>query len=461
MGPGARPLQPGENTGGLLKEISDIRSHYNVHVGSNAIELAYELKGQQRHYSLPFDNIPIGGWTRSLCWGGPSSAAVSGTMLIDIIRGVENVSGRQINQQEAEGLAFYSSRRMMTLYTAQLSAFALGYGVAWRGRKEMKFPFMKPKDPARYEAFPMRVLPLLSGQYARTMWHITRANVYVLVCLFGINPLARSMADTRMTVGIYQDPRTHDLATTLKDKFDRLRMNRAQDSADRSKPDATLPSQRNQIENDDNPQVYNSVQDHNSQANYASDNTFTDSGTDTGLMDDGSTEQAIARQPSPNAWSKAQSRASRPSVQQPDKKSATQSNDFFFDDASPTAGNDPDMSAPQPYQRRPAQQSAGAWDRIRRSDPGQSVSGSQRGSQPSGRNQAPEFEPRGESFSFSKGEEEKRLAREQAQKDFDDLLDRERREGGSSEYLRDMRATESGEESSLGTENAWARRRRG
>ncbi|KAK5078282.1 hypothetical protein LTR64_003309 [Lithohypha guttulata] len=444
MGPGGRPLQPGENPGSLLKEITEIRSHYSVHLASDAIELAYQLKGQNRNYRLPFDNIPVGGWTRALCYGGNSSTAVTGTLLIDMIRACENMSGRQVTQEEAEGIAYYSSRRMMTMYLGQMGAIGLGLGSAWTGRKNMKFPFIKPKPQERYESFPARVLPILKGRYARVMWHVTRANVYIVMWLFLTQPFVRSIADTRMTVGLYQDRRTHALTQTLKGQFDRLRSNRASEAAARGQqqPQQMVNAQE---QDDASPSTFYDSQPFGNDSSSTGDSSFTDGSTDTGLLADRDMQQRQSRQAPPTAWSKAQARGSRTDFDQPNSASSSSSADIFFDDASPTAGNDPDMGTSQGYSR---QGSGSAWSRIRK---GEGVSQPQRnrpqGNRSVGATQSRDFETRSDSFSFSDSEEDKRLAKEQAQKEFDAMLDRERREGGAADYARDMQATTAGEDS--------------
>lgn len=449
MGPGARPLEPGESPGSLLKEITEIRSKYNVHLSTDAIELAYELKGQARHYRLPFDNMPVGGWTKALCFGGPSSTAVSGTLLIDMIRGTENASGRQITQEEAEGIAFYGSRRMLTMYFGQVAAIGLGVGAAWFGRKTMKFPFRSPKPMEAYEAFPMRRLPMLKGQFAKTMWHITRANVYIVMWLFLTNPLFRSMADTRMTVGLYQDRRTHGLTEELRGKFDRLKSNRESGAARQPVPQP----QKQQGQDDASPAAFDDRQTFGNEDGFAADNTFTDSRTDTGLITDRALQQRQTQEASPNSWSRAQSRATK---SQQEQEQSTSSGDYFFDDASLTAGNESNMATSQNYNKQP---SGSAWSRKRRTESSQY---NQDDRQTYGR-QSQDFETKGDSFSFSESEEERRLAKQQAQKDFDAMLDRERRDGGSAEYVRDMQATTSNanQEASSSTESAWSKYRKG
>lgn len=461
MGPGARPLQPGEQPGGsLLQEISAVRSTYSTHVENRAVNLGYMLNDRQRMYRLPFDKIPVQGLSEKLCYGSPNSATVTGTLVIDMIRGCENITGQPVTQTEAEGLAFYGTRRMMTMYVGQTTGIAIGAFAAWRTRKAFKFPFRSAKGPEKYENFPGRALPILRGGFARLMWQITRYNVYIFLWLFVTSPFFRSVADTRMTVGLYADPRTHDLTTAIKGNFDRLRSNRAQEAANRAKgiPSSQQPSPSNdsQAPDENSPQSFYGAQS-SSGDNYAGDTSYTDGNTDTGLITDAAISRRETRSASPNSWSEAQSRGSR-SDQSP--QSSSQSSDFFFDDASPTAGNDPNMGTPQPYTQ---QSGPGSWDRLRRGGSPQSglPSARQTTTRSAPTRDTPDFETKSDSFSFSNSEEERRLAKDQAQKEFDAMLEKERNDGGSADYARGMKATEAGSESgpSADSGSAWSRRR--
>jgi len=303
----------------------------------------------------------------------------------------------------------------------------------------------------------MRVMPILKGQAARYMWQITRGNVYIVLWLFLTNPFFRSIADTRMTVGLYSDRRTHDLTQAIKGNFDRLRSNRASEAAAIFRT-GQVQQEKTSPEDEASPAAFDDSQSYSGRGDYAGDGTFTDGNTDTGLISDTAMQRQQPQQASPNSWSRAQSRGSRESFQQTGQQEKS-SSDFFFDDASPTAGNDPDMGTSQPYSK---QRSGSAWGRLRRGDAvGQSATQSSSNDRSSYSNQSPDFETKSDSFSFSKGEEEKRLAKDQAQKEFDAMLDRERRESGNGDYMRAMQATEAGQESNSSTENAWARRRRG
>ncbi|RMZ85902.1 hypothetical protein DV736_g6544, partial [Chaetothyriales sp. CBS 134916] len=209
MGPGARASQAGQpSPGTTLREVMDIRRSYDITVDANSLHLGYQLDGQARRYSIPFENMPIGALTQRMCFGGARGAQVTGIFIIDAIRGAENMTGEQLSQTEAEGFAKHSVKRIQYAVVGNLAAVAGGYALAYRGIKDMKFPFMKPKDAQRYTTFPNRFFPILRDSGARLMWQVTRFNVYALIGLFAAGPVFASMGDVSMMAGMYQDSRT-------------------------------------------------------------------------------------------------------------------------------------------------------------------------------------------------------------------------------------------------------------
>lgn len=281
--------------------------------------------------------------------------------------------------------------------------------------------------------------------------------------IFLSNPIFRSVADTRMTVGLYADPRTHDLTEAIKGKYDRLRSNRAQEAANKITGRQTpQPENTSDTPDDGSPQSFygSSTQSSSGQDSFSGDSSYTDSNADTGLMTDRALAQRETQKASPNSWSEAQTRGTRGGFRKPETQSES-SRDIFFDDASPTAGNDPDMGTSQPYTRQTG--GPGAWDRLRRGGGSPSSSPSPRQA-PMDRSypgrESQDFETKSDSFSFSASEEEKRLAKDQAQAEFDAMLERERNEAGKADHVRGMNAAESGNESSgAGAGSAWSRRR--
>lgn len=480
MGPGARPVQPGESN--LLNQVLEARSHYRINVENDAIRLGYQINGQDRNYRVPFDNMPLSGWMKRLNYGGQNSARLSGIFLLDMMRGSENVAGRKLTQEEVEGLASASSRRMTTQFLGQMSAVAAGAGFAWYGRKVMKFPFIKPKPLERYDVFPGRFLPLLKGGFARATWQITRFNTYIALWVLVSGPLFASVSNVSMTARLYNDPRTRDLSKTLGEKskaaadLNRLEMNRARPGT--AVQTASPQPQTPMTGEDGSPQVsfedgYTGINTGSDPAEFTSESTFTDSATGSGLLDDSSMQQDEGQQRTPNAWSRAQTRAAgREEAQQQSSsissRPSSSSSDFFFDDASPTAGNGPNMNAPTSNTRQnQTSGSGGVWDRLRsgnssRPSPSQlpSAQSTSFDSTDSANDRRRDFESKQDSFSFSNSQEDRQLAKEQAQRDFDAMLERERREGGAGEYAQGMQATDTGSTSSSTSGSAWERRRR-
>jgi len=472
MGPGARPVERGQaDPGTIIREVQEIRSHYNVHVDSNNVTVGYQLQGVPRTYKLAFDAIPLGGISKSLLYGGAGRTRVSGTFLIDAIRGAENMAGRPVTQREAEAFAYHSSKRIMYSFFGTGFAFITGYTLAYQGRQKMKFPFMAPKPLERYDNFPNRFLPVLKGNYSRIMWHITRGNIYAGIGLLLANPLFSSMGDSAMMVGLYRDERTKDVVKSMKGTFDRINSNRVRPGQEKPLPQGKPEGQQ---EGPDPQGYYNDSpvpNDYSGGREYGGDNAYTDGTTDTGMLDDSTMRQRESRQSSPTSFgSNARRQQQSIPVQQPDDLDRSSSSDFLFnDDASPKAGNGPNMSPPQSHRA-----TGSVWERLRHGGPAptrdepqdrRSVTppspSPQQQASPTGWPGRKDNESKADSFSFSNSDEDRVLAKQQAQKEFDEMLDRERKDSGSEEYDRGMRATEVGAESpnAVSGGSAWGRRR--
>lgn len=325
----------------------------------------------------------------------------------------------------------------------------------------MKFPFRSPQPLDGYNHFPARSLPFLTGPLAQSMWQVTRYTTWGLVCLFAIRPFFSAIGNYKMIDGIYEDPRTKDLKPLLQASLSNATSNRRQPSR-AALPDGQQDSNQGQNEEQDSYEYAA----HQEPINESFDrNTTFDTDQDSGYQSNNRTgEQYDTQWRVPEtgtgpAYDRAPvSRASAPS---------SGGDIFFDDDASPTAGNNPDMSTPSRYGNS---QGGGVWDSIRRagsSQPG--TASSAQTSQSQGWNSRSSREDRsGESMpssggegSFSKPDADRSYAREQAQKEFDEMLERERRSSGSGEYDRAMRAVEAGQESpALEGTSAWERRRR-
>lgn len=457
MGPGAHPVQPGNNPRVQMWD----RSTYKVQVDSEYLTLKYKPRDRDEvQQQLYFNNIPLGSFKKWLLYGGPQRAYSSGIYAIDTIRLFEGFLERQLTPREAEGLVCLTSTTEVYAITGSLAGCLVGSTYAWHTREKMKFPLRAARPLERYNNFPNRYLPILRGSVAQTAWHITRANVWAAVGVMAIRPLFAAMGNYALWSDLAKDERTKDIPALMKAN-QKERLQRGENARTR-RPHQPQPSKAQ-----DDPQSQPFDQD---QAD-ARDQASQDWGRDAFSKNDPETRDfrgAGDLKPMEPIPPPVSGRGNSQSL--PNRNTSPANADVFFyddDDASPTAGQG----------LRPELHSGSAWDRIRKGEsPGPSSQQAQnqgyapnspspaspRGwRRPGTQQQDAQFENSPDSFSFSKTEADKQFAREQAQKDFDDMLDRERRQSGSDEYDRGMKAVESGQENPANSGmSVWEQRRR-
>lgn len=137
---------------------------------------------------------------------------------------------------------------------------------------------------------------------------------------------------------------------------------------------------------------------------------FVQSGSDTGLMDDGQMRQQEQRQ-------SAEARGS-----------PAENNTSAYDYArvrSQTRTSDQQKEASSARNETP-RSGGGAWDRIRHDAMSGSAKPSDGPSRRPTQQQSRSSADSGDSFAFSQGDEDKQLAQSEAQKDFDARIERER-----------------------------------
>jgi hypothetical protein len=461
MGPGARPIhrtQAPPSPG--LDPWGRISYKVNVDPEQEYLTLDYGYLGKTKTYRLSFNTMPLTDFRKWILYGGPQRAYASGVQVINTIHFVESSAARFVTRREAEGLAYLSSKRSLYGITGSLTGTIAGCIIAYRSRDKMKFPFRAAQPLERYNNFPNRYLPLLQGSFAHYAWQITRAHVWAALGIICIRPLFSAMGNYTVINGLSQDERTQDLAKTIKarslERMESMRQRRSH----QPQPSEVQHGQQGQTL-DQNPDI---AHEQISLQTWHRDFSSRD---DSETHDSRETRDSRPAEPiSPPA-------RGHDNVQSlPNRSTPPPNGDVFFydddDDASPTAGNKP----------RPESQAGSTWDRIRKgessgplsqqaqkpgyppnSPPSTSPRGWRRpGAQPQ---QDAQFENSADSFSFSKTEADKQFAREQAQKEFDEMLDRERRQSGSDDYDRGMKAVESGQENQANSGmSAWEQRRR-
>ncbi|KAI1141720.1 hypothetical protein F5Y05DRAFT_271734 [Hypoxylon sp. FL0543] len=357
--------------------------------------------------------------------------------------GCAKLAARRLTAEEVDGAseaAAISCRYLPWIQPVSMIAASL---ISWRTRRSFGFAFYRPKpgkiDPT---VFPMRRAPIFTGRRAYYAWHAARFLTYFPPVWFGSLLFFSSLAETSYEARLLRDPRLRNIMTNAKrnarhfgGQHGNLPQSPGAATSHPSRETHSTPSfPRGQFPSQSGSQ---STQD------YGHD-------TYTSQAEDGFTEPATRGNTSTTASvpQSSYSRNAQPQVPpsksqgarypESDPRNADYDADLFDgdDDASPVSAA---ARRAEAQQARDAQ-SGSAWDRIRRqsqSDNSQwakgDSSGQERGwaqlRQDKAQN-AREWQPKTESFAYTKEEEDRetrKYEREQAQKDFDALLEAERR----------------------------------
>jgi len=329
--------------------------------------------------------------------------------------------GRPLSQDEATAFAFWTAKEISIFSYGIPLGIAAGWWRCYNSRETFRFPFYQPNlEKFQPDTFPPR-LGLLKGMRAVLAWHGLRAGVYGLAGIFAGQVLFGSYSASVVTVGELSDKR-------LKPFIDAVRSQARQKGgslpgvgmerrpAERAPPSSGRPA--GPIADDASP-TGGSFWEENTAGSPESVGGFT--GADT---------QAGGR-PRPPA---------RPAPAQIRSREAEDPPFDAWDDSSPTGGQGMAQStAPQ----------GSAWDRLRRGEKPTPIPQKSGGKPPPSQSQwsRRQSETQREqtegsttgSFAFSKTEEERNYAKEEAQKEFDARVERERRGGDFSQGGGDQR----------------------
>ncbi|POR34456.1 Uncharacterized protein TPAR_05381 [Tolypocladium paradoxum] len=294
-------------------------------------------------------------------------------------------NGRGFSDTETQALTEHFVSSIHTMLVWKWVMTGLAAYMTYRGRNTWRFPFFKPKMDGRLN-------PVTGGPQVKIMWHSARfAAYYGAIWVFG-EPVFQGANFMRYRAAMERDPR---LTALMRDG-----KARAQEIYDQATPGS--------------PQGASSGQDGDE---WRSESQQQD-------MDDASSIPAQTQ----SGWNRY--RQPRPSQPPPPRGSWDGPSDDI-DDASPVS--------PAGQQSNPANYSGSAWDRVRQQSQYQPRQTRPRGQQTWEAPQStsgwgsteddasPQYRGPRDNYSFSGADEEKALAKSQAQKDFDEMLDRERR----------------------------------
>lgn len=333
----------------------------------------------------------------------------------DSCRFAQQVLGRPCTQEEANAFAYHAAK------TYRVASFGSPLGMAaasvqfFRTRETFRFPGWSPLSEK--SSFSKDRLGPLRGPAARIGWHTMRLASYWLLgsvvgaVFFGSYAVSLSLA------GRATDPRLKEFSdklrqmqkdgvstqairrqqdadsTTQEETFEQRRQRRAVQDRSRESAQSRGPAQTSKQTSD---------WDDASPTGGAFSNDYGDSSSDTGILNDSQMIQRQTQQQADAYSSSAENRSSTVSSSNaaPQRPSANRQ-----------AANQGEGAASAP--------SGNSWERLRQ----QAASGTPT---ISGTPRRSREQSEDDSFSFSQGEEDKQLAKSEAQRDFDARLERER-----------------------------------
>lgn len=332
--------------------------------------------------------------------------------------------GRPISRKETEALMYHTYKGMAIGSYGNPMAMGAGIFRAYRTRDTYRFPFygaLKSED-GWWNGQRVRIMgqDVAEGPLARWGVHIFRGSVYGTLSLaFGMFFVA-SYATTVAAVGELRDPRLRDLQQEVKFK---TRQPMGEAEAMKQPKDPMGQGNTNAAD------LWKRHREGIGARDDASPSTSTDNyggeiggpgGTNTGVMSDAQMQTQETRQQASPQEIPTENRASTFRVEKVEKQPTGFDDDF--DDASPTSPSSTDEG-----------QSGSSWDRIRRQAQKQ-ASGKEGGRGWNAiRKEQQEDSTAGDSFTFSSADEERQLAQDEAQKEFDARVERERQGGNFSE----------------------------
>lgn len=346
---------------------------------------------------------------------------------------------RSPTQDEAQALAYWTAR--------QLSIISLGgpigiLGGAWRAYSAaptFRFPFWQPN----LETFNSMRFGPIRGNRAVLAWHSARLVAYACGGNVIASILFGSYAMSVTAVGEVTDPRLKNYVSEIRNQARRSQgqlsgaLGKGPQHQSSQEGQAGAPANNRGGVDDASPTggAYNNDFVHDFEA------TTREGGFQSSEQTTSASFNSTMRKPQPNQLPRTAP------IQEPQ----SQSFDPFGDDASPTDGQGltGDTSAPKPQ--------GSAWDKLRQGAT-TAPAGKTSSTWPNGRAQqqsgqsawarqqeATQREQRegsttGDAFSFSKTEQERSFAKDEAQKEFDARVERERRggdfSGGSGDQKR-------------------------
>ncbi|KAK7935512.1 hypothetical protein PG985_001007 [Apiospora marii] len=356
-------------------------------------------------------------------------------LVVSNVLSAATAAKRRLNQSEIDALSESANHAVARLSWVYPLGLGLAVAAAANGRKTFRFPFYTPKmkvfDP---RAFPHRSFATLTGKSAVWAWHGIRTSAYYPLTWFASLLFLGSMVRTRLLADLASDQRLSQIKEAVAVNTQRnaqlRREQRQRQAAQSGPPGANQP-----------PDAYTAANQHSGQDSWTGIPQSQVLAESPGLGSPGEPSGPIGRSgPSPTRQQGLQGWSGRGGTQEQQGQTSFDEDDLFEDDddASPVA------ASTRRSERQRAQTSASqggpasSWDTIRqqarkesspfaRGDRSKDDSAWGRARQDGARTtrDAPQTPPR-EGYSYNEADEEKAFAKNQAQNEFDAMLEAER-----------------------------------
>lgn len=364
------------------------------------------------------------------------------------IQGAAQILGRPPTPDEATALAYWSAKMLSYAAWGRPLGMAAGYYQAYRTAATYRFPFLQPK-PEKLDPNVFKLLKFeLRGSRARSMWHSLRAFAYGTLGLFIGGVLFGTYAATVAAVGERQDPRLQDLIRVIQERVrgtlpaapanapSKQRQGARGDPTGQGTmsaselwknhrnaigaDDAHLARTSNTYGDDASPSSGDAYDAYNSTTIAEQDRTLAMS--EGGVLTDQKMQTQEARQRPNRRSSPTKTSASTFSIEKVER----QPRSFDDDDASPTGGEGAFMDSG--YDSDSGSAATGsAWERIRQQASSSPSSRATRSGRSRGSRRGVQTQE--DTFAFSATEQERQLAKDEAQRAFDERIERERKGG--------------------------------